>query len=76
MKQVKTNAEIKCYLCGKKECLYYINFCEFVCLKDKERFNRFIHRLKKRRTRTTVEALIKKYSEKNGGNGEQKTGSQ
>jgi hypothetical protein len=75
MKTIKSDVQAKCYLCGSEEILYYTYFVEFLCKKDRERVMKLIDKLKKRRTRTTVAAMIKKYSDNGGDNGGQTTGS-
>jgi hypothetical protein len=49
----------KCYLCGKEEELYFIEFNEWVCKKDRERFNKFFDRLKHKKTRSASVSAYK-----------------
>ena len=43
----------KCYLCGNEEELKYISLSEWACPKDYARIERFLAKLKKRKTRYT-----------------------
>jgi len=48
---MKSSGPVKCYMCGKEEILEYVDFCEWVCPKDKARIDKFFAKLKTRRTR-------------------------
>jgi len=49
----------RCYLCGKEEPLEYVEFAEYVCPKDKVRIDKFLSKLRTRRTRYhSVEAFV------------------
>ena len=42
---------IRCYLCGEEAQLRYVKFEEWVCDKDWEKFQKFVAKLKNRKTR-------------------------
>ena len=61
MRLIKTKSKSKCYMCGIEDNLYYIDFSEFVCLKDKARIDKFLSKIKTKRTRCSVNAYKKRY---------------
>ena len=60
MRIIKTNTKAKCYICNNEDQLYYVEFQEFVCKKDKERIDKFFSKLKTKHTRCSVETYAKK----------------